>query len=453
MASLQHPLPTVAYHDIMEALDFTIFTKQNIDLSSIENRCFSNDFDINEPVDFNVNHLLEKDVLVDCQRALKIVGIKDPTGRIDQEAYQSIKNRIFEDAGRLISALDTMGFCHLEQVLFVTIGNSMESYGFVLSRLFKDYHIGHIKVSRTLKDAVERGLGKDGRFELFNEYFCQKIIEIIERFGSIETVVIIDTFAAGETMSTILHHFVHQGIKYRPGLKIFPACLLEGGSIRPNPPYDENVEIIHYPQAKDYLGKLALFKQSRDDRAILPVLSFNEYIPVDEVVRAINESDGISTSNCLIKRFGLKKIKIFIETQKIFLHDRGYFIVIPSGTTRLLSPINPYFTVAQKTVFIARDDINSKFVTRDGFGYSRQEKPPFSLHRLNNHEEFRKLPVSDKMRIIFKKEASLFNLFSDEVKGLLNNLDTNDLELAEDAFESYLRKQIIYHQLWILEHS
>jgi hypothetical protein len=438
---------------LLDIHKYTFFTRPETSISSLENKDILNDFDINNPVDFNANHILKTEVLNQYLEALNIIGIENPSIKINSNMFEAVKKRIHADFTRLLNALNEMKSCSLENVLFITIGNSMESYGYILNKVFPQYKIGHVKVSRTLKDNVENYLGETNRIILFQHYFQQKISEIIQKYYRIEIVVIIDTLGAGETMSTILYPFIKKGLTENPSIRIIPACLLEGGNTKPTSPYDKNIVIVSLIEAENYINQLDNFKKS--ECIPMPVFTFNEYIPLNIVEKIIlnpgNNNGDSNNANPLFERFGLKKLKIFMDVQKMDVKNKGTYIVIPSETTRLLSHINPYFTVGQKTVFISQEKRNLKFLTRDGHGFSRKEVPPMKLHQLNNYESFFKLSVLDKVRLLFNRDVELLNLVSGEVKEIVSRMDSDYTYRLRDAFESYLRKKIIYHFLGVLE--
>jgi hypothetical protein len=439
---------------VLNTADYKIYTKPETEITSIENNCLTYDFEINEPVDFNYDHRLQPEFLDQYLEALHCLDLNNPANKINNEVFTSIKRRVYTDMARLGKSLKEMNFFNINKLLFITIGNSMESYGYLIQKTFPGYKTGHIKVSRTLKDNVEKTIGKDNRNDLFNQYFHQKINEIIQKYAGIEAVIIIDTFGAGETMSTILHPFIKKGLENFPNLRIFPAVLLEGGHIRPTPPYDLNIKLVHLIEEDEYLKQLDNFRKSSDENAQMPVFTFNEYYPYQLINEIVNEYKKDSDNDHLLqKRFGFKKLKIFLDTQQVEVKNKGNFIVIPSETTRLLSNINPYFTVAQKTVFIAQDKSTQKFHTRDGHGYSRQENPPMKLHRLNNHISFRDLSLHHKIKLLFHKNQELLNIVSDDVRDIVLQLNNEDMSQVQSALESYLRKKIIYHYLSEYEFS
>lgn len=110
----------------------------------------------------------------------------------------------------------------------------------------------------------------------------------------------------------------------------------------------------------------------------------------------------------------------------------------------MLTPINPYITVTQKTVFLAKDKLTGKLFSRDGYGFSRLEKPPMKLHQLNNFSSFVDFKLEKKIQTIFNKN---FQKEENEIKKITENLSSEDIETIKSAFESYIRKKIIYYKI------
>lgn len=102
---------------------------------------------------------------------------------------------------------------------------------------------------------------------------------------------------------------------------------------------------------------------------------------------------------------------------------------------------------------MVKDNQSGEFITRDGHGFSRYEKPPMKLHHLYNHISFNELPMLDKIKLLFEKDIKIFNSVSYEVKNIVSKLTTEDIEHISYAFESFLRKKIIYHHICKFEYK
>jgi len=409
---------------------------------------FDNDFDINTPIEFSLNHKISEDEQQDYNSLIEYLGMYIPEKKLTLKKYNITKQRIKKDFTRALENLKKIDI-QKNETLFVSIGNSMESYGYMLHIIFPEIKIKHIKVSRTLKDNVEKLVGEEQRKQIFQKYFYQKINTFLGDLQGIRNIVLIDTFGAGETTATIINPFIYKGLE---SYNIYIACLLEGGHTAPTPPYDQKVELVHLPEIEKLRQKMQDFISAKNNIGKMPVLTFNEYFKLSDVKYAIENYNNIQADEKteileLIKNYKKKKLEIFLDVQKLKIFENQDFIVIPSQTTRVLAMINPYFLVTQKTVFIAENTQNYELITRDGHGISRQEEPSIKLHLLNNQNDFKKLSISEKIDLFFKKKTAIFEQLSEKTKSIVNQIDADELKLIRSNFDSFLRKKIIYNMI------
>ncbi len=409
---------------------------------------FDNDFDINTAVEFSLNNKITEAEQKEYNLLIEYLGMYIPNKKLTLEKYNKSKERIKKDFSRVLENFEKIDISK-DKTLFITIGNSMESYGYMLHIVFPEIEIRHIKVSRTLKDNVEKLVGKEQRKQIFQKYFSQKITAFLEGLEGIKNIVLVDTFGAGETTATIINPFIYTGL---PNYKIYIACLLEGGHTFPTPPYDKKVELVHLPEIENLKTKMQKFINSENNTGRMPVLTINQYFKLSDVELAVEiYSNPQASENSkipeLIKEYKKKKLEIFLDVQRLIIKGNQDFIVIPSQTTRVLAMINPYFLVTQKTVFIAENTQTNEIITRDGHGISRQEEPSIKLHLLNNQKDFKLLSISEKVDLLFKKKENILNGLSEKTKNIVNQIDAQELELIRSSFDSFLRKKVIYNMI------
>lgn len=209
-----------------ENKNYTFLTSCFSECNSIANINLLNDFNINYPIDFHGYNDVTKKEFYQYKKLLGLLEINDPEEKLSEEIYLKIKQRIVNDFNRLSNFLKSIEI-EIDKTVFISIGNSMESYGFMLKNVFPDLKIEHIKASRTLKDNILKHVKSEAKKdEIFIEYFDQRTSELVEKYENIKNVIYIDTFGAGETMSTMFYPFIKNGLNKFPEITIFSACLL-----------------------------------------------------------------------------------------------------------------------------------------------------------------------------------------------------------------------------------
>ena len=373
---------------------------------------YETDFDINQPVLFtNSENTFSPD---DLESALKLLNPDALKVKINTKTLMRARDQIGSDFKRLKENLKTLGIAD-EEVLFVTLGNSMESYGYVLKEQNPGNLFHHVKISRTTltTTSTEDVIG----------YLKQEMVEAIGKNSKIRYTVFIDTFDRGESYDSIMAPLVQAAIQINQMKTLIPACLLEGGSMGPKGNYSTSLDIVHAPDLdKGYLSRLNAYAQRRQGADKLPIMTFNAY----------------STQKELEAQNG-KRVAMILETQQIPGRD---LYVIPGNTQGILSPINPYAQTGQKTVEIVRSRQN-KFIPRDGFGSSRQEKVPERLHQLNRVPSFRALSLTEKVKLVILKDQTLLEAAESRVRDIIEAMTAQDMELARMALISFARALIL----------
>ena len=407
---------------------------------------YETNFDINSPLLLKAMsgkgmENLTPEQIQELRELLKSQNLADPLLKMDEKAVLDASATVHADFERLNESLGKLGISS-DEVLYLTMGNSMEAYNYVLKEQNPDKNFQHVKISR----AALRNTSQ----EMIVDYFKQEITRAVGNNSKIKYTVIIDTFASGQSFDAMVSPLMKANLRINQMSAIIPACLFETGISEVGDKYKGVIDVVHPADLqRNFLKEINAFSNKKSEK--MPVLSFSPYSTKEEIDLALQCLKGEAD----ISSIGNKKVLALVENFKKShlkyanqIGDRDLFVINGKGTG-YLGILNPYTPSSNhKTVELVKNRFN-QIISRDGVGShtAQSEKVPEKLHQLNAIESFRTLSILDKMKLVILGDEALSAQAEQKVLGIIKSMSETEKNDTLSAFESYARSIIIASEL------